>query len=264
VPGFHNTTTDEIQLHDMDLLPPSHLVYIDRLSNGLQSATKLCAAERLPTLQSNATDIDPAGAYRSAQRNASDWSQVRPEWGLSRNAAFVIARRHVTEQLNLDGRVFLHSYDYRCDPKGRLLENILAGPLVVGQWINMEHYFSTVDNEHYGSGSKAYHNVAGRFGVMTGNLSDLRTGLPSQTVLKDGQPYHEPMRLLTVIEAPFDHARGAIESVANVKGLVYNGWVRMAIADPVTGIHHIYEDGDWQQRAIEAPAPAEDIKELAS
>ncbi len=263
VPAFHNTTTDEIQLHDMDLLPPSHLVYVDRLGSGLQSATRLSAAERMPTLEPGG-DIDPAKAYRHALRNASDWSQVRPEWGLSRNAGFVIGRRHLTEKMDLEGRVFLQSYDYRADPKGRLLETILAGPLVVGQWINMEHYFSTVDNEHYGSGSKVYHNVAGRFGVMTGNLSDLRTGLPAQTVLKDGLPYHEPMRLLTFIEAPFDLARRAIEAVVQVRNLVYNGWVRMAIVDPETGVFHLFEDGGWRQHASEGSAHSEEIKELAA
>ncbi|MHB1074875.1 DUF2309 domain-containing protein [Thiobacillus sp.] len=264
VPAFHNTTTDRIQLHDMDLLPPSHLVYVDRLSSNLQSATRLSAAERMPTLEPESDGVDPAKAYRNAQRNASDWSQVRPEWGLSRNTGFVIGRRHLTEQMNLEGRVFLQSYDYRLDSKGRLLENILAGPLVVGQWINMEHYFSTVDNEHYGSGSKVYHNVAGRFGVMTGNLSDLRTGLPAQTVLKDGLPYHEPMRLLTFIDAPFDLARRAIEGVVKVKNLVYNGWVRMAIVDPETGICHLYEDGGWRQQAMGTADTSEEFKELAA
>lgn len=260
VPAFHNTTTDQLQLHDLDLLPSGHLVYLERLSNGLQAATRLSAAERLPSLEPAAAEADPAQAdparaYRIAQRNAADWSQVRPEWGLSRNAAFVIGRRQLTSGLDLEGRVFLNSYDYRCDPKGRLLENILAGPLVVGQWINLEHYFSAVDNERFGSGSKAYHNVAGRFGVMTGNLSDLRTGLPAQTVLKDGRPYHEPMRLLAVIEAPFEHARRAIGNVAKVKGLVHNGWVRMAIVDPETGIHHLFDDGGWQQQPAAARSP---------
>lgn len=247
IPAFHNTTSDELLLYDLDLIPPSHLVYLERLNNGLRAASRLCAAERMTTLEDGAHTVHPATAYRLAQRNALDWSQVRPEWGLSRNAAFLIGRRNLTEQLDLDGRVFLHSYDYRCDPKGRLLENILAGPLVVGQWINMEHYFSTVDNWHYGSGSKVYHNVAGRFGVMTGNLSDLRTGLPAQTVLKQGQPYHEPMRLLTVIEAPFAHAKQAIEGVAKIRNLVQNGWLRMAIADPKHQAFYVFQNGLWQQ-----------------
>ena len=263
IPALHNTTTDELRLHDLDLLPASHLVYVERLSNGLQAASRLCAVERMPALDCRGCSDDPAGAVRAARRNALDWSQVRPEWGLSRNAAFIIGRRHVTQGLELEGRVFLHSYDYRCDRKGRLLENILSGPLVVGQWINMEHYFSALDNTHYGSGSKVYHNIAGRFGVMTGNLSDLRTGLPAQTVLKDGAPYHEPLRLLTVIEAPFEHARRAIDNVANVRNLVHNGWVRMAIADPVTRILHLYEDGAWQQRALAPTADAHAIQELA-
>ncbi len=252
VPAFHNTTTDELSLYDLELLPPAHLVYVERLTNGLNAASRLCAAERLATLEysDSATGApsvgDPVSAYRRARRNAMDWSQVRPEWGLSGNAAFVIGRRHITERLDMQGRVFLQSYDYLCDRKGRLLENILTGPLVVGQWISMEHYFSAVDNEHYGSGSKVYHNVAGRFGVMTGNLSDLRTGLPSQTVLKDGRPYHEPLRLLTVIEAPFEHAKRAIYGIVKIRNLVHNGWIRMVVADPVSGLFHLFEDGEWR------------------
>ena len=264
IPAFHNTTTDELRLYDLDLLPPGHLVYVERLNNGLQAASRLCAAERMMTLEDHGHATHPAKAYRLAQRNAMDWSQVRPEWGLSRNAAFLVGRRKMTEQLDLDGRVFLHSYDYRCDPKGRLLENILTGPLVVGQWINMEHYFSAVDNAHYGSGSKVYHNVAGRFGVMTGNLSDLRTGLPSQTVLKQGEPYHEPMRLLTVIEAPLAHARQAIDSIAKVRNLVHNGWVRMAIIDPENQSVHVFQNGRWQQINHTAEVGSLSTREVAA
>ena len=251
LPAYHDTTTDKIQLHNLELMPPSHLVYIDRLRNGLTAASRLCAAERIPTLESRpGRNLGPAGAYSRARRNAMDWSQVRPEWGLSRNAYFVVGRRHLTAQAVLDGRAFLHSYDYRIDPKRRLLENILTGPLVVGQWINMEHYFSTVDNECFGSGSKVNHNVAGRFGVMTGNLSDLRTGLPAQTVLKDGMPYHEPLRLITVIEAPFEHARKAIDGVVTVKNLVQNAWIRLLIVDPESSEVSVFKNGEWQSGAL--------------
>lgn len=258
VPALHNTTTDEITLHDLELLPPSHLVYLDRLRDGLNAASRLCAQERLPSLQDQSRELKPAAAFRHAQRNAVDWSQVRPEWGLSRNAYFVIGRRSLTRSKMLDGRAFLHSYDYRVDPKRRLLENILTGPLVVGQWINMEHYFSTVDNEKFGSGSKVYHNVAGRFGVLSGNLSDLRTGLPAQTVLDNGHPYHQPMRLITVIEAPLEHARQAIESVVAVKRLVRNGWIRLLVIDPETSTICQYDDGEWISRDFIEADQAED------
>jgi uncharacterized protein YbcC (UPF0753/DUF2309 family) len=121
---------------------------------------------------------------------------------------------------------------------------------VVGQWINMEHYFSTTDNDRYGSGSKVYHNVAGRFGVMTGNLSDLRVGLPVQTVLREGRPYHEPVRLITVIEAPLAHALGSLNRVSAVRSLVYNGWLRLVVIDPQTQTAHVLEGDGWRQRPV--------------
>ncbi|APZ42364.1 DUF2309 domain-containing protein [Acidihalobacter ferrooxydans] len=255
VPAMHNTTTDEIVLHEVELLPAQHLLYVDRLRKGLRAASRLCAQERAPTLSALSVRPSADAAERLAQRNALDWSQVRPEWGLARNAYFIIGRRELSQHAMLEGRSFLHSYDWRIDPKRRLLENILTGPLVVAEWINMEHYFSAVDNEHYGSGSKAYHNVAGRFGVMSGNIGDLRTGLPAQTVLKDGRPYHEPLRLINLIEAPFEHALAALNAVASVKGLVYNGWVRLMILDPETGIVHIFDDArqEWTQQTAAAP-----------
>lgn len=255
VPALHNTTTDEIRLFDLDLLPPSHLVYLERLRSGLLAASRLCAAERLPLLQPDCCADDPTAAVRAVHRNAVDWSQIRPEWGLAGNAYFVIARRELTRSASLEGRAFLHSYDYRVDRKRRLLENILGGPLVVGQWINMQYYFSTVDNAHYGSGSKVNHNVAGRFGVMSGSLSDLRTGLPAQTVFDKGVPYHVPLRLITLIEAPFGHASAAVENVVAVRRLVLNGWIRLLVVDPEDGRIHLFEDDRWQ--VVTAPGRAD-------
>jgi uncharacterized protein YbcC (UPF0753/DUF2309 family) len=114
----------------------------------------------------------------------------------------------------------------------------------------MEHYFSTVDNEQFGSGSKVYHNVAGKFGVMTGNQSDLRTGLPAQTVLKNGKPFHQPVRLMALIEAPIEHAQLAIEAVASVRNLVKNEWIRMMVVDPETQLIHTFEGGNWTDQPL--------------
>ncbi|MHB1671884.1 MAG: DUF2309 domain-containing protein, partial [Acidiferrobacter sp.] len=245
LPAIHNTTTDEIELHDLDLLPARHLLYLERLRSGLNAASRRCAAERMPQLGiGSRLAADPLAAAALAQRQAHDWSQVRPEWGLSRNVYAIVGRRSLTEGVNLDGRSFLQSYDYRLDPRGRLLENILTGPLVVGEWINLEHYFSVVDTESYGSGSKVYHNVAGRFAVMTGNQSDLRTGLPTQTVLKDGQPYHEPLRLIALVEAPLEFAQRTVGRIAKVQALIKGGWVRLLVLDPEDDYRvHVLDDG---------------------
>lgn len=246
MPTMHNTTTDTLTLQDLDLLPNSHLVYLERLHNGLRAATRLTAAERLPLLEDHVSlPIDTVTAQKRIERNASDWTQVRPEWGLAKNAAVVAGGRHLTANANLGGRTFLQSYDYRLDPKGRHLENILSNPLIIGQWINLEHYFSAVDNAHFGSGSKVYHNVVGRFGVVTGNLSDLRTGLPAQSVLKEGHPYHEPIRLLAIIEAPAAFTLEVAGRLPKVMSLITNGWITVVVIDPETGDRLFYDRGDW-------------------
>ncbi|WP_312262680.1 DUF2309 domain-containing protein [Candidatus Igneacidithiobacillus taiwanensis] len=248
LPAVHNTTTDEITLHDLDLLPARHLLYLERLRTGLAAATRRTAAERMPTLGGKA-DIaaDPYLAAALARRHAHDWSQVRPEWGLSRNLYGIIGGRHLTEGVDLEGRSFLQSYDYRLDPKGRFLENILSAPVVVGEWINLEHYFSTVDVHHFGSGSKAYHNVAGRFGVMTGNQSDLRTGLPIQSMYRDGKPYHEPVRLIALVEAPAAFVLAAVGRLPKVKALVMGGWLRVIVIDPEDDYRClVLEEGEFQ------------------
>ena len=85
---------------------------------------------------------------------------------------------------------------------------------------------------------------------MTGGLSDLRTGLPSQTVLDKGLPYHEPLRLITLIEAPLEHARRAVESVVTVKNLVLNDWIRLLVIDPETQTVYTYSDGNWDAQNL--------------
>ncbi|WP_134440882.1 putative inorganic carbon transporter subunit DabA, partial [Methylacidiphilum caldifontis] len=128
-----------------------------------------------------------------------------------------------------------HSYDYREDPSGRWLMNIVNGPLIVAHWINMEYYFSTVDNAVYGSGSKVTANVVGGLGVMQGSHSDLKPGLPWQSVRDtDGAPYHEPMRLLVVIEAPRERIQGVLDALPLFRQLVHNAWVHLLMYDPMT------------------------------
>jgi len=237
VPGIHNTTTDEILLYDLEFLPANYLPLLENIKKDFERAKELTLIERGQFLDAK----KPEEVYRKAY----DWSEVRPEWGLSGNYAFIIGRRDLTSSANLMGRVFLHSYDYRVDKKGFLLENILAGPAVVGQWINSEYYFSTVDNEVYGSGSKVYHNIVGRIGVMTGNYSDLRTGLPAQTVLKDGKPFHIPIRYTLVIEAPFELAKRTINKIRKIRELMQNEWINVIILDPESGVFYRYLEGSW-------------------
>lgn len=227
----HDTTTDGVRIVDLEDVPATHRKDLDRLVLDLDRAGEQASLERAQTLAPHISH-DPRSARQSAKRRSQDWAEVRPEWGLSKNSLMVIGRRSLTQQLNLEGRSFLHSYDYRQDAAGKILEAIMTAPLVVAQWINMEHYFSSVDNEVYGSGSKVYHNVVGRIGVMTGVWSDLRLGLPAQTVLNGAVPYHEPMRLLAVIEGPRDRIDRVIKKHPLLEQLIPLGWITLIALDP--------------------------------
>ena len=227
----HDTTTDCVRIVDLEDVPATHRKDLDRLLLDLDRAGEQVSLERAQALAPR-TSHNARSARQSARRRSEDWAEVRPEWGLSKNSLIVIGRRAWTQGLNLEGRSFLHSYDYRQDAAGKILEAIMTAPLVVAQWINMEHYFSSVDNEVYGSGSKVYHNVVGRIGVMTGVWSDLRLGLPAQTVLNGSVPYHEPMRLLTIIEGPKDRIDRVIGKHPLLDQLITLGWITLISFDP--------------------------------
>ncbi len=85
-----------------------------------------------------------------------------------------------------------------------------------------------VDNAVFGSGSKVYHSVGGRFGVMTGNVSDLRTGLPAQTVRQGERAYHQPMRLITVIKAALTFVQSVLSRVFNDESVLSSAPCRQA------------------------------------
>ena len=248
LPGQHDTTTDRVQLFDLEDVPATHRKDLGRLIQDLDEAGMRNSLERLGRFpeETGGQSLDHAHARTKAR--SLDWSQVRPEWGLSRHTAFIVGQRSLTKGLNLEGRTFLHSYDHRQDPTGKYLEIIMTAPMIVANWINMEHYFSTVDPSVYGSGSKVYHNVVGRVGVMYGSQSDLCIGLPVQTVLDVETPYHEPMRLFVVIEAPMERISTIISRHDVLKQLVGNQWINLVALDPTTMEFFCQRAlGDWQR-----------------
>ena len=226
VAGEHNTTTDEISLFDCDV-PGSHRDEIEELREDLQTAREYAAKERLRSMGTT----DPS--TRDVERRAVDWAETRPEWGLAGNAAFVIGPRKLTSDVSLEGRSFLHSYDWRTDPDSDALEAIMTGPMLVTQWINSQYYFASVDNAIYGSGSKITQNPVGNVGVFQGNGGDIMTGLPLQSLkTSDDEPYHQPLRLSVVIHAPTDRVREIVEENESLKKIVENGWLHLSVIDP--------------------------------
>ena len=247
LPGQHDTTTDEVVLFDLEDVPATHRKDLLRIEHDLEEAGHRNSRERLNRFPDENGNLPVGDASARAKLRSIDWSQVRPEWGLSRHSAFIIGRRLLTQGINLEGRTFLHSYDYLQDPNGKYLEIIMTAPMIVGNWINMEHYFSTVDPFVYGAGSKVYHNVVGRIGVMYGSQSDLCAGLPTQTVSEGEEPYHEPMRLFVIIEAPLEIITTIISRNAILQKLIGNQWINLVALDLVTMEFFLHDPPeDWR------------------
>ncbi len=246
LPALHNTTTDEVRLFDTDALPPALRAELDALKDWLEAAGQRARAERAGSLGLGTLAERPAALKQAVLRRANDWAQVRPEWGLANNAAFIVAPRTRTRHLNLAGRSFLHDYDWRADADSSVLTTIMTAPMVVTHWINMQYHASTVDNRRYGSGNKTLHNVVGGLiGVFEGNGGDLRIGLPLQS-LHDGQTLrHTPLRLSVFIEAPRHAIERVIGDHESVRNLVSNGWLHLLRIDRDEPRVERWQAGGW-------------------
>jgi uncharacterized protein YbcC (UPF0753/DUF2309 family) len=232
----HDTTTDEIILFDAGV-PASHRSLISSLKFDLLDVQNTAIAER-SGLKNN--------ALKEAHQKVGSWAETRPEWGLARNASFIVAPRSLTQDIDLESRCFLHSYDWEMDDQGNSLEAIMQGPMVVTQWINNHYYFSTVDNDRFGGGSKITHNVTGRFGVVQGNGGDLKTGLPLQSVnISDKEIFHLPLRLSVIIQAPLKRVEEILVRNNNLKSLIENEWIYLMVMDPLSSNRiYCYQNND--------------------
>ncbi|CAM2824117.1 DUF2309 domain-containing protein [Flavobacterium frigoris] len=236
--GEHNTTTDAILLFDSEI-PDSHKEQLQKLKLDLLKTQQTATQERLGVANNSVS---------FANKKANNWGETRPEWGLAKNAGFIVGPRELTKNNNLDGRCFLHSYNWETDKSGKALEAIMQGPMVVTQWINNHYYFSTVDNEVFGGGSKITHNITGKFAVVQGNGGDIKMGLPLQSVKQsDEEMYHQPLRLSVIINAPLKRVSEILERNEHLKNLLDNEWIYLMVMDPLDGnkIQHYQQNLNW-------------------
>ena len=229
VAAEHNTCDDSVAWYDLDTVPAKFQEALDTLLGQLAEACRAHAAERCRRLASAPPGVSPWQGLQHVHGRANDISQARPELGHATNAAAFIGRREMSRGLFLDRRVFLISYDPVADAEGTIVEQILLAAGPVGAGIALEYYFSTVDNERFGCGSKITHNITGLFGVMEGADSDLRTGLPWQMV-----EIHEPMRLLVVVEQSPEVLTAILARQPALLELIGNAWIILAAKDPST------------------------------
>jgi hypothetical protein len=249
VGALHDTTTDEVTLYDQDRPSPTHATDISQAKGWLRSAGTLARTERMLRLPRASRESKVIGRSR-------DWAEVRPEWGLAGCKAFVAAPRTRTQGLSLQGRAFLHDYDWAQDKGFKVLELIMTAPVVVASWISLQYYGSTVSPETFGGGNKLLHNVTGGMGVVEGNGGVLKAGLPWQSV-HDGERYmHEPVRLSVCIEAPREAMIDILKRHQGVRSLFDNRWLTLFAMDSEGRLVWRYAgDLEWVPVGQEGSAP---------
>lgn len=243
-PAFHDTTTDEIKLLDEELAPPRVAGDLMAVKKIFLEACQRNAWERCQRFNSTSAAESPAHAQMHVKERAEDLAQPRPEYGHNRVAMAIFGQRYLTKDLYLNRRAFLNSYEWKNDPDGRILANIMIAAVPVTVNINMDYYFSHVDNEKFGSGSKLPLNVTSLIGVMTGARSDLRIGLARQMI-----EIHEPMRIMVIIEAPRERVMKIVNGHPRLKKMVYHFWMKLVIKDPETNEFLVFNGVDFETYA---------------
>lgn len=218
IAACHHTGADRLELLEGNIP--------DAMSHAIERATQKLRQEKLKSLPGSSPLID----------REQNWSELIPELGLINNTCIIIGPRALTRHLNLERRAFLHSYDPNSDTNGTILTSILCAPVIVAHWISSQYYFSTVHPEQFGAGNKAIHNVLPGIGVLEGNLSDLKIGLPLQSTHFQSQPLHEPRRLIVVVYAKKAILDKAIQQAPDFKTLVDHQWIHFKHI-PVTHKH---------------------------
>ena len=240
--GYHDTCSDDVQLFDLDLVPAAWQADLLLIRESLDGARMRNAHERARRFESFPPDASPEAALRHVEERSEHLAQPRPEYGHCTNSVCIVGRRSLTRGLFLDRRAFLVSYDPDQDPDDRSLSSLMAAVVPVCAGISLEYYFSFVDNDRYGCGTKLPHNVTGLVGVMDGHASDLRTGLPWQMV-----SIHEPVRILFVIETTPERLNAVIRASSSLDQMVTNRWIRIATIDPASGRIYVWRDSGFEE-----------------
>lgn len=258
VGALHDTAADEIGYFDQGFLTSQNAALHLKNKAAFEKALDLNAKERSRRFASISSKMDIRKIRKAMKDRSVSLFEPRPELGHGTNTLCIVGRRDLTKGLFLDRRAFLNSYDYRTDPEGKLLPGIMRplGPVCGG--INLEYYFSRVDNFKLGAGTKLPHNVMGLFGVANSSDGDLRPGLPVQMI-----EVHDPVRLLIVVEHFPEVVLKTIQAPEMYEWFI-NEWVHLVVADPATNQFFYFKEGAFTQYnpLTQEIAPAQDFHTL--
>jgi uncharacterized protein len=238
VGGLHDTTRDEIEFFEEKQWPHNFVNQHQKNLKVFEAALALNSKERTRRFLNTSLQLSPQETNQLVKIRSVSLFEPRPELNHATNTLCIVGGRDLTKNIFLDRRAFLNSYNPSLDPEGEILTKILNAAVPVCGGINLEYYFSRVDNQKWGAGTKLPHNVMGLFGVANGIDGDLRPGLPSQMI-----EVHDPIRLLIVVEQSADVLLKSVQRNSATFEWIQNEWVRLASIDPATKTIHIFENG---------------------
>lgn len=240
VGGLHDTAGDEIQFSDEKNIPTDLQAVHAKNKERFETALDLNAKERSRRFKSIDTKQSLRKIRKAIKQRSVSYFEPRPELGHGTNALCIVGNRALTRNLFLDRRAFMNSYDYRTDPEGTFLANVIAPLPVVCGGINLEYYFSRMDNSKLGAGTKLPHNVMGLIGVANSSDGDLRAGLPLQMI-----EVHDPIRLLMIVE----HDPAVVLRVISASPSLYewfmHEWVYLTVLHPVEKKLYLFKQGKF-------------------
>lgn len=238
--SLHDTTRDEITYFDENLLSPVNATNHQKNIPVFLKALDFNSKERSRRLVSIDTGLNAEKIHKEILRRSVSLFEPRQELNHSTNAICFVGRRELSKNIYLDRRSSMNSYDYRLDPEGKFLFNVLKPIAPVMGGISLEYFFSRVDNYKLGAGTKLPHNVMGLIGVANGSDGDLRPGLPSQMI-----EVHDPVRLLVIVEQLPEIVLGAINQQPANYEFYINEWVRLVAVHPETREIFLFKDGGF-------------------
>lgn len=245
--AYHNTAHDNLYFYDVESVNDPQLIDV---CHKLEVAASWDAKERCRRFNDEPFGKTKEYYRKSVSTRAFDFRQPRPEYGHATNAICIIGPREKTRNLFLDRRAFLVSYSSKEDKNLSILKTVLTTAVPVCAGINLEYYFSFIDNEFYGCGTKLPHNITSLVGVMNGSLSDLKPGLPWQMV-----EIHQPIRLLVLIHCALDNMKMLLEIDSVCSKLVKNEWINLIIDDDKTGDLWQYSSGVFIKHGFTKDCP---------
>lgn len=238
--GLHDTTRDEMEFYDLEELSKANRLLHERYIQTFEIALDYNAKERSRRFNTIDSRQDAKKVHEQVKKRALSLFVTRPEWNHATNALCVVGKRENNRHLFLDKRAFLNSYDHSIDPKGRYLFGILKAVAPVCGGINLEYYFSKVDNDRLGAGSKLPHNVVGLIGVANGLDGDLRTGLPMQMV-----NIHDPLRILITVEHYPEVILNTLKTHDQTYEWFANDWVKLVCIQPDNKNAFVFREGEF-------------------